>query len=206
MTSLQELNFHGALAGDEVLAAIAAIPRLHALHCQDPVSGDAGFVALSQCATLERLAARVCRQMTAVGFAAIAGLRRLRSLSLGGPRIADAAMAHLAAAPALTDLNPIMFGDAAFEHIAKIPRLERLTNMYNRSTGDAATRFLREHPSLETTAPSCKSPTSLRHRRRSSLASTPSRLRTATSSRTRACASWPRRRGFGGCRTAPVSA
>jgi hypothetical protein len=57
-------------------------------------------------------------------------------------------MAHLADAPALVDLGPIMFGDAAFAHIAKIPRLERLTNMYNRSTGDGATRYLRSHPTL----------------------------------------------------------
>jgi len=42
-----------------------------------------------------------------------------------------------------------MFGDAAFEHIAKIPGLERLTNMYNRSTGDGATRHLRAHSTLE---------------------------------------------------------
>ncbi len=148
MSSLAELNFHGALATDAALAEIAAIPRLRWLHCQDPVSGDEGFVALGRCTTLEDLASRVCRQMTDRGFAAIAGLPRLQRLGLGGPRLSDAAMAHLAGAPALVDLSPIMFGDAAFEHIAKIPRLERLTNMYNRSTSDAATRYLRAHPTL----------------------------------------------------------
>jgi hypothetical protein len=148
MTSLQELNLHGAIATDEVLAEIAAIPRLRWLHCQDPVSGDDGFIALGQCTTLESLASRVCRRMTDRGFAAIARLPRLQRLGLGGPRISDDAMAHLADAPALEDLGPIMFGDAAFEHIAKIPRLEKLTNMYNRSTGDAATRYLRSHPTL----------------------------------------------------------
>jgi hypothetical protein len=148
MSSLQELNFHGALATDAALAEIAAIPRLRWLHCQDPVAGDEGFAALAECTTLENVASRVCRQMTDRGFAAIARLPRLQRLALGGPRISDAAMSHLADAPALVDLNPIMFGDAAFEHIAKIPRLERLTNMYNRSTGDAATRHLRSHPTL----------------------------------------------------------
>src|SRR5262245_7269544 len=148
MSSLAELNFHGALATDAALAEIAAIPSLRWLHCQDPVSGDEGFVALARCTTLEDLASRVCRQMTDRGFAAIAGLPRLQRLGLGGPRLSDAAMAHLADAPALVDLGPIMFGDAAFEHIAKIPRLERLTNMYNRSTGDAATRYLGAHPTL----------------------------------------------------------
>ncbi len=148
MASLQELNFNGAFATDDVLAEIASIPRLAGLHCQDPVSGDEGFVALGQCTSLEALGMRVCRRMSDRGFAAIAQLPRLRSLGLGGPRVSDAAMAWLVEAPALVDLGPIMFGDAAFEHIAKIPRLERLTNMYNRSIGDAATRCLRAHPTL----------------------------------------------------------
>jgi hypothetical protein len=148
MASLEELNFHGALATDDVLVAIAAIPRLRWLHCQDPVAGDEGFIALGKCTSLENIASRVCRRMTDRGFAAIARLPHLRSLALGGPRISDAAMAHLADAPALVDLGPIMFGDAAFEHLAKIPQLERLTNMYNRSTGDGATRHLRAHPTL----------------------------------------------------------
>jgi hypothetical protein len=148
MASLQELNFHGALATDDVLAEIAAIPRLRWLQCQDPVSGDEGFIALGQCTRLESIWSRVCRQMTDRGFVAIARLPRLQRLALGGARISDAAMSRLADAPALVDLTPIMFGDEAFEHIAKIPRLERLTNMYNRSTGDAATRYLRAHPTL----------------------------------------------------------
>lgn len=148
MGALEELNFHGALATDDVLAEMAGIPRLRWLHCQDPVAGDDGFAALAQCATLEHLASRVCRRMTDRGFAAIARLPRLRSLGLGGPRISDGAMAHLADAPSLVDLGPIMFGDDAFEHVARIPHLERLTNMYNRSTGDGATRHLRGHPTL----------------------------------------------------------
>lgn len=148
MTSLEELNFHGVLATDDVLAEIAGIPRLRWLHCQDPVSGDDGFVALARCTTLEHVSCRVCRRMTDRGFGAIARLPRLKSLGLGGPRISDAAMAHLADSPTLVGLGPIMFGDAAFEHIAKIPRLERLGNMYNRSTGDRATRYLRAHPTL----------------------------------------------------------
>ena len=148
MASLEALNFHGALATDEVLAGIAAIPRLRWLHCQDPVSGDAGFAALAECRTLEHLGARICRRMTDRGFAALARLPGLQHLALGGPRLADAAWASLADAPALLNLTPVMCGDAAFEHIATIPRLERLTNMNNRSTGDAATRRLGAHPTL----------------------------------------------------------
>lgn len=148
MTSLEALNFHGQLATDSVLREIAGIPKLRWLHCQDIVSGDDGFIALGACTTLEKLAARFCAHVTDRGFAAIARLARLASLNLGGPKLTDAAMAHLADAPRLKELGPILFGDDAFAHIARIPRLEKLTNMYNRSTTDAATRHLRNHSRL----------------------------------------------------------
>jgi hypothetical protein len=148
MTSLEALNFHGQLATDPVLREIAGIPKLRWLHCQDIVSGDDGFIALGACTTLEKLAARFCAHVTDRGFAAIARLPRLASLNLGGPKLTDAAMAHLADAPRLKELGPILFGDDAFAHIARIPRLEKLTNMYNRSTTDAATRHLRNHSRL----------------------------------------------------------
>ena len=51
-------------------------------------------------------------------------------------------------APALVELTPNLFGDEAFRFIGRMPRLERLTNMYNRATTDAATRHLRNHPRL----------------------------------------------------------
>jgi hypothetical protein len=149
MASLEELNFHGPLATDAVLREIAGIPRLRALHCQDIASGDEGFVALGGCTTLESLGGRFCPRVTDRGFAAVARLPRLVSLGLGGPRVSDAAMAALADSPTLLDLGPILFGDDAFRYIARIPRLRRLNNMYNRATTDAATRHLRHHPRLE---------------------------------------------------------
>ena len=148
MASLQELNFHGQLVTDAVLTEIAAIPHLRHLHSQDMVSGDEGFIALGRCATLEVLSGRHCHRVTDRGFAAIARLPRLRSLGLGGRRLTDGAMAFLADSPTLEDLGPILFGDAAFAHIARIPNLQRLTNMYNRATTDAATRHLQQHQTL----------------------------------------------------------
>ena len=148
MTSLDSLNFHGQLATDPVLREIAGIPKLRSLHCQDIVSGDEGFIALGECTTLENFGARFCSHVTDRGFAPIARLPRLTTLGLGGPELTDAAMAHLADAPVLRDLGPILFGDAAFAYIARIPRLEKLTNMYNRTTTDAATRHLQNHPRL----------------------------------------------------------
>lgn len=148
LTALEALNFHGQLATDGVLKEIAGIPRLRSLHCQDIVSGDDGFIALGTCTTLERLSARFCSRVTDRGFQAIAHLPRLRILDAGGPRLTDAATAPLADAPALEDFGPIMFRDPAFAHIARIPNLKRLSNMYNRATTDGATHHLRNHRQL----------------------------------------------------------
>jgi len=148
MASLEELNFLGNLATDGVLGEIAAIPRLRRLSCQDMIAGDDGFRALARCSTLESIWGRHCHRVGDRGFAALGELPRLRSLALGGRRVSDAAMAALIGSPELTDLQPVMFGDEAFRFIARIPRLATLTNMYNRSTTDAATRYLRGHPRL----------------------------------------------------------
>jgi hypothetical protein len=148
MTSLESLNFHGALATDDVLREIAAIPKLRHLHCQDIVSGDDGFVALGRRHTLEALGARFCSRVTDRGFTAICRLPRLKALGAGGRRLTANALAPLADATELIDLGPILFGDAAFAHIARIPNLRQLNNMYNRATTDAATRHLRGHQQL----------------------------------------------------------
>ena len=148
MAALQELNFHGNLATDDVLREIARIPRLRNLHCQDIVSGDEGFVALGRCTTLESLGARTCVRLGTRGLAAIARLPRLTNLSAGSPGLTDEGWAPIAEAAALLDLHPVQSRDGAFAHIAKAPRLERITNMYNRAIGDGATRHLRGHERL----------------------------------------------------------
>jgi hypothetical protein len=98
--------------------------------------------------TLETAALRFCHAVTDRGVAAIAQLPRLESLNVGGRRLTDDAYAPLAGALALRDLSPSLSRDAAFVHIARIPHLERLVNMYNRSTTDVATRHLAAHPAL----------------------------------------------------------
>jgi hypothetical protein len=148
MGALQELNFHGNLATDAVLREIAQIRTLRNLHCQDIVSGEEGFIALGRCATLESLGARTCVRIGPAGFAALMRLPRLKHVSIGGPLLAGDGWSPVADAAALVDLNPIRSDDAAFAYIAKAPRLERLTNVYNRSTGDGATRHLRGHTRL----------------------------------------------------------
>lgn len=148
MTALEELNFHGNLATDAVLQEMARIPRLRHLHCQDIVSGDEGFAALGRCETLQAIGARSCARLSAPGFAAIARLPRLSHLSVGGPQLTDEGWGPIAEASSLIDLTPILSRDGAFAHIARAPRLEKLTNMYNRASGDGATRHLRGHATL----------------------------------------------------------
>ncbi len=148
MASLEELNFLGVLTNDAVLREIARIPRLRRLSCQEMIAGDEGFVALGRCATLEWIWGRMCPRIGDRGFAALGHLSALRTLALGGQNVRDEAMAAIVDLPALEELQPILFGDAAFAFIAKMPRLVKLTNMYNRDTTDAATAHLRGHPRL----------------------------------------------------------
>jgi hypothetical protein len=149
MGALEALNFHGRLITDDILREIAAIPQLRWLHAQDIASGDDGFAALGRSVTLETLGARFCHAVSDRGVAALAGLPRLESLNIGGRRLTDAAFAPFAGHTALVDLSPPLSADGAFAHIARIPNLERLMNMYNRSTTDAATRHLEGHESLK---------------------------------------------------------
>src|SRR5206468_9222419 len=139
---LEALNFHGQLVTDAVLREIAAIPRLRWLHAQDVASGDDGFIALGRSETLETAVFRFCHAVTDRGVAALAALPRLQALNIGGRRLTDDAFAPFAAAQSLRDLSPPLSRDRAFVHIARIPKLERLTNMYNRGTTDEATRHL----------------------------------------------------------------
>jgi hypothetical protein len=148
MGALESLNFHGQLVSDAVLGEIAAIPRLRWLHAQDVASGDDGFAALARSETLETAILRFCHAVTDRGVAALATLPRLTALNIGGHRLTDDAFAPFATNDSLRDLSPPLSRDRAFVHIARIPKLERLTNMYNRATTDGATRHLAGHRTL----------------------------------------------------------
>src|SRR5262245_25918552 len=148
MGALEALNFHGQLVTDAVLRDIAAIPQLRWLHAQDVASGDDGFIALGNCETLETATFRFCHAVTDRGVAALSRIPRLHALNIGGRRLTDDAFAPFADAHSLRDLSPPLSRDAAFIRIARIPKLERLTNMYNRATTDVATQHLAGHPTL----------------------------------------------------------
>lgn len=143
MPNLQSLGCDGKLSDDTAMQHIAAIPRLRKLRAQESVASDDGFVALAQSKTLEGFWGRECPNFGSRGFAAFSKMPSLRSLGVGLKNVDDAALSTLPDFPALRELTPIGLQDDGFRHVGKCARLERLTCMYCRDTGDAATEHIR---------------------------------------------------------------
>jgi hypothetical protein len=66
----------------------------------------------------------------------------LTGFGIGCKNVDDEALAILPDFPALRELTPIDFQDAGFRHVGRCKRLERLTCMYCRETGDVATEHI----------------------------------------------------------------
>lgn len=139
MANLMALGCDGRLSDDVALRHIGALPRLKRLRIQESVGTDEGFAALAKSRTIEGIWGRVCPNFGSKGFLALSAMPALRSLGIGCGNVEDAALARLAEFPALRELTPIGFTDEGFRHIGRCGKLERLTCMYCRETGDAAT-------------------------------------------------------------------
>jgi len=142
LPNLGALGCEGALCDDAAMRHIASIPRLRMLMAQGTVASDAGFVALSQSPTLEYLWGRECPNLRGRGFAALAALPHLAGLAVSCRLVDDAALSSLPDFPALTWLLPMDVSDSGFRHVGRCTNLEKLTCMYCRDTGDAATEHL----------------------------------------------------------------
>lgn len=136
--------------GDGAMAAIAAMPRLRKLMCQDTRASDDGWVALAGSRSIESIWARKSRGLRGRGLRAMASMPALRRLAVDLGRVPDADLASLATFPALRDLAPIGLGDDEFRHVGACTALETLTCMYTREIGDAATRHLANLNALRT--------------------------------------------------------
>ena len=66
----------------------------------------------------------------------------LEGLAVSCKRVDDASLAALPRFPALTWLLPMDVPDAGFRHVGRCAQLEKLTCMYCRDTGDAATEHI----------------------------------------------------------------
>jgi F-box/leucine-rich repeat protein 14 len=112
------------------------------LMAQGSVAGDDGFESLSRSQTIEHIWGRECPNLHGRGFAALARMPALKGLAVSCKNVDDASLATLTQFPALTWLTPIDVSDAGFRHIGRCAQLERLTCMYCRDTGDAATEHI----------------------------------------------------------------
>jgi hypothetical protein len=142
LPNLGALGCEGRLADDTGMRHIAAIPRLRMLMAQGTVATNAGFAALSRSRTIEYIWGRECPNLEGPGFAALAAMPSLQGLAVSCARVDDAALASLPSFPALTWLLPMDVRDEGFRHVGRCERLEKLTCMYCRDTGDAATAHI----------------------------------------------------------------
>ena len=150
LAALPHLEWLGFDADDETMGAIAALPRLRMLMCQDTRASDHGFIALSRSRTLEYLWGRRCHGLTGRGFSAMARMPELRGLSVSCQNVEDAALARLPEFQSLVEFMPMDVTDDSFRHVGRCERLEAVWCMYCRDTGDAATAHLARLPRLKT--------------------------------------------------------
>lgn len=144
LPNLMALGCDGKLSDDIAMRHIASMPQLKRLRIQESIATDDGFVALARSETIEGIWGRVCPNFGSRGFAAFSQMPSLRSLGIGCKNVDDAALAALPEFPVLRELTPIDFRDNGFRHIGRCRNLERLTCMYCRETGDAATEHIKD--------------------------------------------------------------
>lgn len=142
LPNLMKMGCDGELSDDVAMAHLGAMPKLRELRAQESVASDDGFTALGRSKTLEGFWGRVCPNFGSRGFVAFSKIPTLKKLGIGCANVDDAALATLPDFPALRELTPIGFRDDGFRHIGRCRRLERLTCMYCRETGDAATEHI----------------------------------------------------------------
>jgi hypothetical protein len=148
LVGLPNLGWLAIDATDASMPYVARMPRLRFLGCQDTVASDRGFMALSQSQSIEYIWGRRCHNLHTKGFAALSRMPSLRGLSVSCKNVADSGVAELPRFPALRELMPMDIPDAGYRHIAGCEGLESLVLMYCRETGDAATEHLIRLPRL----------------------------------------------------------
>jgi ankyrin repeat protein len=146
MPGLEKLGCDGRLSGDVAMAHIGRMPRLKHLRAQESAATDEGFVALARSKTLEGFWGRSSEGFGDGGFRAFSKMPALRSLGVSLAKVSEEALALLPDFPALRELTPIGLKDDGFRHVGRCSRLERLTCMYCRESGDAATEHIARLP------------------------------------------------------------
>jgi hypothetical protein len=148
LETLEHLSWLSIDATDETMFAIARLPRLRHLSCQDTQAGDLGFAALAESKSIESIWGRRCHNLRTAGFIALARIPSLRALSVSCLNVDDEGIATLPTFPALRELMPMDVPDEGYRHIARCAELESLVLMYCRETGDRATEHVAALPKL----------------------------------------------------------
>lgn len=149
LVSLPHLEWLAFDAKDDSMPHIAALPRLRFLMCQDTVAGDDGFVALSRSQSIEHIWGRRCHNLQRRGFMALADMPALRYLSVSCKNVDNVGLSALPRFPALRELMPMDVPDDGYRHVGRCEHLESLVLMYCRDTTDAATEHIAALPALE---------------------------------------------------------
>jgi len=142
LSNLAFLGCHDALCDDDAMRHIAAFPKLRMLMGQGAVATDEGFKALNRSQTLEYFWGRDCPNFKGPGFVALSRMPELKGLAVSCKAVDDASLASLPDFPSLREFLPMDVADDGFRHIGSCGRLESLTLMYCRDTGDVATSHL----------------------------------------------------------------
>jgi hypothetical protein len=142
LPNLGALACEGELCDDVAMRHIASAPRLRMLMAQGTVASDDGFAALSRSPSIEYIWGRECPNLHDRGFRALADMPALEGLAVSCKFVEDQSLAYLPRFPALKWLLPMDVHDEGFRHVGRCERLEKLTCMYCRDTGDRATECI----------------------------------------------------------------
>ncbi len=160
MTRLDGFELPGRLVTDLFLAGVKDMPRITGVSLWDAAAGEEGLKELAGAEQITDLFLGKYHNLTPRGLATLARMPNLTKLSIGSRNLPDSGLSCLKDFKALRNFrtaNENVFTDEAFRHIARIPNLEELRNMYClrkvendkrvQKTGDRSTEYLAEHAS-----------------------------------------------------------
>ncbi|MGB6483280.1 MAG: sigma-70 family RNA polymerase sigma factor [Candidatus Acidiferrales bacterium] len=139
LANLRWLGCCARLCSDKAMQCFASMPNLRFLMCQDAVSGDNGFIALSRSSSVEFVWGRRCHNLRSAGFSALRNMPKLRGLAVSCRNVGDTGLATLPQFVALRQFMPIDVPDASFKYIGQCKQLEDLYCMYCPEATDEAT-------------------------------------------------------------------
>ena len=133
LPNLESMGADGELSDDTAMRYYARMPALRRLRAQETIATDAGFEALSQSKTLEKLwTGKDDIGLTDRGFVALSTMPALHDLGVSCKHVSDGGLSTLSRFPALRRLIPIHVQDSGFAHIGRCTMLSDLSCMYLR--------------------------------------------------------------------------